>query len=91
MFEVKKKVLYELVREYDVVIIEDDIYGDIVYVYFCLKIIKLFDKDGCVLLCFLFLKMLVFGFCVGWIVLGSYRNKVFYVKYVSSFMCFILF
>lgn len=76
--------------EYDIVIIEDDIYGDIVFEYFRLKLIKFYDEDGCVLLCLLFLKIFVFGFRVGWIVLGKYCSKVIYIKYVISFMCFIL-
>ena len=87
MPEAKKKALYELAREYDVAIIEDDIYGDIAYAYPRPKTIKSFDKDGRVLLCSSFSKTLAPGFRVGWIAPGSYRNKVLHVKYVSSSMC----
>jgi len=83
----KKQALYELAREYDVAIIEDDIYGDIAYTYPRPRTIKSFDEDGRVLLCSSFSKTLAPGFRVGWIAPGSYRNKVLHVKYVSSSMC----
>lgn len=83
----KKKALYDLAREYDVAIIEDDIYGDIAYCYPRPRTIKSFDEDGRVLLCSSFSKTLAPGFRVGWIAPGAFRNKVMHVKYVSSSMC----
>lgn len=90
MPESKKKALYDLAREYDVIIIEDDIYGYIAYSYPRPRTIKSFDEDGRVLLCSSFSKTLAPGFRVGWIAPGSFRNKVLHVKYVSSSMCPIL-
>jgi DNA-binding transcriptional MocR family regulator len=87
MPDAKKKALYELAREYDIAIIEDDIYGDIAYSYPRPRTIKSFDEDGRVLLCSSFSKSLAPGFRVGWIAPGSYRNKVLHIKYVSSSMC----
>jgi len=83
----KKQALYALAREYDIAIIEDDIYGDIAYSYPRPRTIKSFDEDGRVLLCSSFSKTLAPGFRVGWIAPGSFRNKVLHVKYVSSSMC----
>lgn len=83
----KKKALYALAREYDIAIIEDDIYGDIAYSYPRPRTIKSFDEDGRVLLCSSFSKTLAPGFRVGWIAPGSFRNKVLHVKYVTSSMC----
>ena len=83
----KKKALYDMAREYDVAIIEDDIYGDIAYSYPRPKTVKSFDEDGRVLLCSSFSKTLAPGFRVGWIAPGSFRNKVLHAKYVSSSMC----
>ncbi len=83
----KKQALYQLGREYDVAIIEDDIYGDIAYDYPRPKTVKSFDEDGRVLLCSSFSKTLAPGFRVGWIAPGRYRDKVTHIKYVSSSMC----
>lgn len=82
-----KQALYALAREYDIAIIEDDIYGDIAYSYPRPRTIKSFDEDGRVLLCSSFSKTLAPGFRVGWIAPGSFRNKVLHGKYVSSSMC----
>lgn len=83
----KKQALYQLAREYDIAIIEDDIYGDIAFDYPRPKTIKSFDEDGRVLLCSSFSKTLAPGFRVGWIAPGRYRDKVTHIKYVSSSMC----
>ncbi|NVK56702.1 MAG: PLP-dependent aminotransferase family protein [Alteromonadaceae bacterium] len=83
----KKQALYQLAQEYDVAIIEDDIYGDIAFDYPRPKTLKSFDKDGRVLLCSSFSKSLAPGFRVGWIAPGRYRDKVLHIKYVSSSMC----
>lgn len=83
----KKQALYQIAREYDIAIIEDDIYGDIAFEYPRPKTIKSFDTDGRVLLCSSFSKSLAPGFRVGWIAPGRYRDKVTHIKYVSSSMC----
>lgn len=87
MPESKKQALYQLAREYDIAIIEDDIYGDIAFEFPRPKTIKAFDEDGRVLLCSSFSKALAPGFRVGWIAPGKYRNKVTHIKYVTSSMC----
>lgn len=90
MPDARKKALYDMAREYDVAIIEDDIYGDIAYSTPRPRTIKSYDEDGRVLLCSSFSKTLAPGFRVGWIAPGSFRNKVLHVKYVSSSMCSVL-
>ncbi len=83
----KKQALYQLAQEFDIAIIEDDIYGDIAFDYPRPKTLKSFDDDGRVLLCSSFSKTLAPGFRVGWIAPGRYRDKVTHIKYVSSSMC----
>ncbi|TPE52781.1 PLP-dependent aminotransferase family protein [Maribrevibacterium harenarium] len=90
MPEPRKRALYELAREYDVAIIEDDIYGDLAYEFPRPKSVKSFDEDGRVLLCSSVSKTLAPGFRVGWIAPGRYRDTVTHIKYVSSSMCPIL-
>ncbi|TDO98687.1 PLP-dependent aminotransferase family protein [Marinomonas balearica] len=87
MPEEKKKALYQLAQAYDIPIIEDDIYGDMVYEFPRPKSIKSYDEDDRVLLCSSFSKSLAPGFRVGWIAPGRYRDKVTHIKYVNSSMC----
>ena len=87
MPEERKEQLYKLAQNYDIAIIEDDIYGDISYQFPRPKTIKSFDTDGRVLLCSSFSKSIAPGIRVGWIAPGRYRDKVTHVKYVSSSMC----
>lgn len=83
----KKRALYQLAQEYDIAIVEDDIYGDIAFEYPRPKSIKAFDEDGRVMLCSSFSKTLAPGFRVGWIAPGKFISKVMHIKYVSSSMC----
>ena len=87
MPEDKKQALYKLAQEYDIAIIEDDIYGDLTYEFPRPRAIKAFDEDGRVLLCSSFSKTVAPGMRVGWIAAGRYRDQVTHIKYVSSSMC----
>lgn len=87
MPENKKEQLYKLAQNYDIAIIEDDIYGDISFQFPRPKTIKSFDTDDRVLLCSSFSKSIAPGLRVGWIAPGRYRDKVTHIKYVSSSMC----
>ncbi|MBJ7537415.1 PLP-dependent aminotransferase family protein [Marinomonas transparens] len=83
----KKEKLYRLAQNYNIAIVEDDIYGDISYQFPRPKSIKSFDTDGRVLLCSSFSKTIAPGMRVGWIAPGRYRDKVTHIKYVNSSMC----
>ncbi|MFD1384715.1 PLP-dependent aminotransferase family protein [Rhodanobacter aciditrophus] len=87
MPEDKKQALYKLAQQYDIAIIEDDIYGDLTYEFPRPRSIKAFDNDGRVLLCSSFSKTVAPGMRVGWIAAGRYRDRVTHIKYVSSSMC----
>lgn len=76
--------LLELLKKYDLPLIEDDIYGDLSYKLPRTRTIKSFDTEGRVLLCSSFSKTLATGFRVGWIVPGQYIEKVMMMKYISS-------
>lgn len=53
-------------------LIEDDVYSE--FYFGCEKFlfVKVWDCDDIVLYCLFFFKCLVFGFCIGWVVGGSY-------------------
>ena len=79
-----KQRLLELARQYDLPIIEDDIYGDLAYQSPRPPTIKSFDIEGRVLLCSSFSKTLAPGFRVGWVSPGKYLNQVLHLKYVVT-------
>ena len=79
-----KQRLLELATQYDIPIIEDDIYGDLSYHLPRPPSIKSFDIDGRVLYCSSFSKTLAPGFRVGWTAPGKYLNQVLHLKYVVT-------
>lgn len=84
MPEDRKRGLIRLAQRFDVPIIEDDIYGDLVYGWPRPHALKALDEDGRVLLCSSFSKTLAPGLRVGWIAPGRYFDKVLRMKYTSS-------
>ena len=84
MPEPQRRRLIRLAQRFDVPIIEDDIYGDLVYGWPRPHALKALDEDGRVLLCSSFSKTLAPGLRVGWIVPGRYFDKVLRMKYTGS-------
>lgn len=75
----KKKRLVQLLDKHQVVLIEDDIYGDISFddrPDTC----KSFDQNGNVVLCSSFSKTIAPGIRLGWIVPGKYYEAVLELK-----------
>ncbi|MCL2891346.1 PLP-dependent aminotransferase family protein [Brenneria tiliae] len=79
-----KQALVTLAQQFDLAIIEDDAYGELVYDYPRARTIKSFDEDGRVLLCSSFSKTLAPGLRVGWIAPGRYLERVIHTKYIST-------
>ncbi|CAB49116.1 aminotransferase-like domain-containing protein [Pyrococcus abyssi] len=68
MSEERRKHLIELASEYDLIVIEDDPYGELRYSGKPKKKIKALDKEGRVIYLGTFSKILAPGFRIGWIV-----------------------
>ena len=83
MPEARKKAVLALAQRYDIVIFEDDIYGELATEYPRPRTIKSYDIDGRVLLCSSFTKSVAPGLRVGWIVPGRYRDRVLHMKYAA--------
>lgn len=79
-----KLKLLALAKRFDFAIIEDDIFGDLVYQKPRPRTIKSYDTEGRVLLCSSFSKTVAPGLRVGWIAAGSYGKLVTHLKFVSS-------
>lgn len=80
----KKKRLYELLCEFDLPAIEDDIYADTHFGDVRPKPLKAWDRDGRVMLCSSFGKTLAPSFRVGWTAPGRYLERVRRLKFTNT-------
>ena len=80
----RKRELVKLCGEFDVVLIEDDVYGDLQFDGARPLPCKAFDRDGRVLLCSSFSKSLAPGARLGFIVPGRYRDMLRAAKHMIS-------
>jgi DNA-binding transcriptional MocR family regulator len=79
-----KQRLIALANQYDIAIIEDDIYGDLSYANPRPRSIKSYDTEGRVLLCSSFSKTVSPAFRTGWCAPGRYIEQMKHMKYVST-------
>ena len=86
MSDVKKKQLVALLNQYDLPLIEDDIYGDLYFEGTRPKAVKAFDTEGRILYCASASKTLSPGLRVGWSVAGRYRVKIEQLKMSMNWM-----
>ena len=84
MPEARKKQVLALAQRHDIVIVEDDIYGELAAEYPRPRTIHSMDIDGRVLLCSSFTKTVAPGLRVGWIVPGRYYDRVMHMKYAAG-------
>lgn len=80
----KKARLYDLLVEFDLPAIEDDIYGDLYFGERRPKPLKAWDRDGRVLLCSSFGKTLAPSLRVGWCAPGRYLERVRRLKFTNT-------
>jgi DNA-binding transcriptional MocR family regulator len=80
----RKRELVKLCAEFDIVLIEDDVYGDLQFDGPRPLPCKAFDRDGRVLLCSSFSKSLAPGARLGYIVPGRYRDTLRAAKHMIS-------
>ena len=80
----KKKRLVEMLADYDVPLIEDDIYGHLSFDNVRPRTAKSFDRNGMVLLCDSITKILAPGYRVGWCAPGKFQARVEYLKIVTT-------
>jgi len=79
-----KKEIVELLSQYHIPLIEDDIYGDLYFGTQRPKCCKSFDKDGTVLWCSSISKTLAPGYRVGWVAPGKYKEQILKLKLVHA-------
>jgi len=84
MTDAAKRRLVGLLEAADVPLVEDDVYGDLVYEGRRPSAIKAFDSRGLVLYCSSYSKTLSPGLRVGWAIPGRYQNEVELLKLVVN-------
>lgn len=76
MPDCRQKQLLDLAARFDIQIVEDDIYGELMFEQGLYKALKSNDRDGRVIYCSSFSKTLSPGVRIGWIVAGRYQAEV---------------
>jgi len=72
----RKKELVELLAEHNIPLIEDDIYGDLVFGNERPLAAKAFDRKGLVIYCSSFSKTIAPGYRVGWTIGGRFQGEM---------------
>lgn len=84
MPDANKKRLAGLLTQYDIPLVEDDVYGDLCFTAERPWPVKAYDTSGHVLMCSSFSKVVSPSARVGYVIAGRYREQVAYLKNVSS-------
>lgn len=84
MTDAAKQRLVDLLELHDVPLVEDDVYGELVFEGRRPKAIKAFDRRGLVLYCSSYSKTLSPGLRVGWSIPGRYQNEIELLKLVVN-------
>jgi DNA-binding transcriptional MocR family regulator len=79
-----KRRLVDILAAHDTPLVEDDVYGELVFDGPRPKAVKAFDGRGLVLYCSSYSKTLSPGMRVGWAVPGRYQNDVELLKLVVN-------
>lgn len=80
----RKRAVLALAQSHDIVIFEDDIYGDLATDYPRPQTIHSMDIDGRVMLCSSFTKTIAPGLRIGWIIPGRNYDRLLQKKYAVS-------
>ncbi|MCW5624399.1 MAG: PLP-dependent aminotransferase family protein [Burkholderiales bacterium] len=79
-----KRDLVALLEQFDVPLIEDDVYGELHFSKARPRPAKAFDRKGLVLHCGSFAKHLAPGYRVGWVTPGRYRERIERLKFMNT-------
>ena len=85
MPEKTRQELVEMIEAHGVVLIEDDVYGDLLFDGHRPKPAEFFSRSGSVLTCGSFSKTIAPGYRIGWLIAGQYIDHITQLK--RSFSC----
>ncbi len=84
MSDPRKQAVYDMIQRHDILLIEDDVYGDLCFSPPRPKAFKSFDRDGRVMYCGSFSKTISPGLRLGWAIPGQLYSKVELLKLVVN-------
>jgi DNA-binding transcriptional MocR family regulator len=84
MTEERRKALVEIIEEHQVCLIEDDVYGELLFDGHRPRPAEMYSKSGRVLTCGSFSKTAAPGYRIGWIIAGQYMQQVTRLKRAYS-------
>ena len=76
MPEERQKQLLRLASDFDIQIVEDDIYGELMFEQGKTKALKAYDRLDRVIYCSSFSKTLSPGVRIGWMIAGKYQQEI---------------
>lgn len=79
-----KEQLAKLLQQYQVPLIEDDVYGDLHFAPERPRTVKSYDEEGLVLYCSSWSKSIAAGLRIGWVIGGRYHEKIAQLKFMTS-------
>jgi DNA-binding transcriptional MocR family regulator len=85
MPEDKRRQLAEIIDDRDIVLIEDDVYGELLFDGHRPKPVEVYSRSGRVMTCGSFSKTAAPGYRIGWLVTGLYRESIHRLK--RSYSC----
>jgi DNA-binding transcriptional MocR family regulator len=85
MSEARRQELVEIVEQHDVTLIEDDVYGELIFDGTRPRPAAVYARKGQVLTCGSFSKTAAPGYRIGWLVAGQYMQQVTRLK--RSYSC----
>jgi len=80
-----RQELVEMLEAHGVVLIEDDVYGDLLFDGHRPKPAEFFSRSGSVMTCGSFSKTIAPGYRIGWLIAGKYIDQITQLK--RSFSC----
>lgn len=80
----KKRALVKMLARRQIPLIEDDIYGNLIFDGKRPKAAKAYDEEGYVMLCDSFTKILSPGSRVGWVAPGRFKSRVEFLKFTNT-------
>ncbi|MBT9529585.1 MAG: PLP-dependent aminotransferase family protein, partial [Pseudomonas sp.] len=83
--EARQRELLRLAESHDLQIIEDDIYGELMFDEGASRALKAFDRQGRVVYCSSFSKTLSPGARIGWVIAGKYQQAIQRLQTFSSY------
>lgn len=79
-----KEQLAKMLQQYQVPLIEDDVYGDLHFAPERPRTVKSYDEEGLVLYCSSWSKSIAAGLRTGWVIGGRYHDKIAQLKFMTS-------